>query len=95
MSGIGRSGRDRSMHLFELALDFAKGPLLSGGGVPVKAVMKVLQGRDFQPLLQQLCRTSSPELACRVAGSTRGRSSCPGGQKRLQGSDRPEFLLDL
>jgi 23S rRNA (uridine2552-2'-O)-methyltransferase len=50
MSGIAAVDQDRSMHLAELALDFA-GKVLAPGG---DFLVKVFQGRDFQPFVRQL-----------------------------------------
>jgi 23S rRNA (uridine2552-2'-O)-methyltransferase len=50
MSGIAAVDQDRSMHLAELALDFATRTLAPGGDF----LVKVFQGRDFQPFVRQL-----------------------------------------
>jgi len=50
MSGMAEVDHDRSMHLVELALDFARSQLQPGGDF----LVKVFQGRGFQPLMQQL-----------------------------------------
>jgi 23S rRNA (uridine2552-2'-O)-methyltransferase len=50
MSGIAAVDQDRSMHLAELALDFAAKVLSPGGDF----LVKVFQGRDFQPFVRQL-----------------------------------------
>lgn len=50
MSGIATVDQDRSMHLVELALDFTRRVLAPGGDF----LVKVFQGRDFQPLVRQL-----------------------------------------
>jgi 23S rRNA (uridine2552-2'-O)-methyltransferase len=50
MSGIATVDQDRSMQLAELALDFA-GKVLAPGG---DFLVKVFQGRDFQPFVRQL-----------------------------------------
>ena len=52
MSGMADVDHDRSMHLVELALDFAKRTLAPGGDF----LVKVFQGRHFQPLIQALRR---------------------------------------
>jgi 23S rRNA (uridine2552-2'-O)-methyltransferase len=52
MSGIAAVDQDRSMQLAELALDFA-GKVLAPGG---DFLVKVFQGRDFQPFVRQLRR---------------------------------------
>jgi 23S rRNA (uridine2552-2'-O)-methyltransferase len=49
-SGIAAVDQDRSMHLAELALDFARQVLAPGGDF----LVKVFQGRDFQPFVRQL-----------------------------------------
>jgi 23S rRNA (uridine2552-2'-O)-methyltransferase len=49
-TGIATVDQDRSMHLAELALDFA-GKVLAPGG---DFLVKVFQGRDFQPFVRQL-----------------------------------------
>jgi 23S rRNA (uridine2552-2'-O)-methyltransferase len=51
-TGIATVDQDRSMHLAELALDFA-GKVLAPGG---DFLVKVFQGRDFQPFVRQLRR---------------------------------------
>ena len=50
MSGIAAVDQDRSMRLAELALDFATRTLAPGGDF----LVKVFQGRDFQPFMRQL-----------------------------------------
>ena len=50
MSGIAAVDQDRSMRLAELALDFATRTLAPGGDF----LVKVFQGRDFQPFVRQL-----------------------------------------
>jgi 23S rRNA (uridine2552-2'-O)-methyltransferase len=50
MSGIAVVDQDRSMHLVELSLEFARGVLAPGGDF----LVKVFQGRDFQPFVRQL-----------------------------------------
>jgi 23S rRNA (uridine2552-2'-O)-methyltransferase len=49
-TGIATVDQDRSMHLAELALDFAAKVLAPGGDF----LVKVFQGRDFQPYVQRL-----------------------------------------
>ena len=51
-TGIAAVDQDRSMVLAELALDFARKVLAPGGDF----LVKVFQGRDFQPLVRQLRR---------------------------------------
>jgi 23S rRNA (uridine2552-2'-O)-methyltransferase len=72
MSGMADVDHLRAMHLVELTLDFAERSLKPGGDY----VVKVFQGRDFQPFMQRLrglfgtvktrkpkaSRTRSPEL---------------------------------
>lgn len=50
MSGIADVDHDRSMHLVELTLDFTRRVLAPGGDF----LVKVFQGRDFQPFVKQL-----------------------------------------
>jgi 23S rRNA (uridine2552-2'-O)-methyltransferase len=50
MSGIAAVDQDRSIRLAELALDFATRTLAPGGDF----LVKVFQGRDFQPFVRQL-----------------------------------------
>jgi len=50
MIGIAEVDHDRSMHLVELALEFAMDRLAPGGDF----LVKVFQGRHFQPFMQQL-----------------------------------------
>ena len=50
MSGIPAVDQDRAMHLAELALDFAAKVLAPGGDF----LVKVFQGRDFQPFVARL-----------------------------------------
>jgi 23S rRNA (uridine2552-2'-O)-methyltransferase len=50
MSGIAAVDQDRSMRLAELALDFATRTLAPRGDF----LVKVFQGRDFQPFVRQL-----------------------------------------
>jgi 23S rRNA (uridine2552-2'-O)-methyltransferase len=50
MIGMAEVDHDRSMHLVELSLDFARTQLQPGGDF----LVKVFQGRGFQPLMQQL-----------------------------------------
>jgi 23S rRNA (uridine2552-2'-O)-methyltransferase len=49
-TGIATVDQDRSLHLAELALDFA-GKVLAPGG---DFLVKVFQGRDFQPFMRRL-----------------------------------------
>lgn len=50
MSGIAVVDQDRSMYLVELSLEFARRVLAPGGDF----LVKVFQGRDFQPFVRQL-----------------------------------------
>jgi 23S rRNA (uridine2552-2'-O)-methyltransferase len=50
MSGIATVDQDRSMQLAELALDFARKVLAPRGDF----LVKVFQGRDFQPFVREL-----------------------------------------
>jgi 23S rRNA (uridine2552-2'-O)-methyltransferase len=52
MMGIADVDHDRSMHLVDLAVDFAAHHLRPGGDL----LMKVFQGREFQPLIARLRR---------------------------------------
>jgi 23S rRNA (uridine2552-2'-O)-methyltransferase len=70
MSGIAAVDQDRSMHLVELSLDFAKRTLPQGGDF----LVKVFQGRDFQPLMQDL-RKVFATTKVRKPPASRERSS--------------------
>jgi 23S rRNA (uridine2552-2'-O)-methyltransferase len=70
MSGIAAVDHDRSMHLVELALDFAEARLVPGGDF----LVKVFQGRGFQPLVQQL-RQRFATVKVRKPPASRQRSS--------------------
>lgn len=70
MSGIADVDHDRSMHLVELALDFAKDRLRPGGDF----LVKVFQGRDFQPFMRQL-REQFESVKVRKPSASRQRSS--------------------
>jgi 23S rRNA (uridine2552-2'-O)-methyltransferase len=70
MSGIAEVDHDRSMHLVELALDFALRTLAPGGDF----LVKVFQGRHFQPFVQQL-RQHFKEVKVRKPAASRARSS--------------------
>jgi len=69
MSGIATVDQDRSMHLAELALDFARKVLAPGGDF----LVKVFQGRDFQPFVRQL-RGSFGTVKVRKPPASRQRS---------------------
>jgi 23S rRNA (uridine2552-2'-O)-methyltransferase len=70
MSGIAAVDHDRSMHLVELALDFAEARLAPGGDF----LVKVFQGRGFQPFMQQL-RQRFATVKVRKPPASRQRSS--------------------
>lgn len=70
MSGIADVDHDRSMHLVELALDFAVRRLAPGGDL----LVKVFQGRHFQPFMQQL-RKHFESVKVRKPPASRQRSS--------------------
>jgi len=69
MTGISDVDHDRSMHLVELALDFARGQLAPGGAF----LVKVFQGRQFQPFMQEL-RRSFATVKVRKPPASRQRS---------------------
>jgi 23S rRNA (uridine2552-2'-O)-methyltransferase len=69
MSGIADVDHDRSMHLVELALDFAQRVLAPGGDF----LVKVFQGRDFQPFTRQL-RSLFDTVKVRKPPASRQRS---------------------
>lgn len=70
MSGIADVDHDRSMHLVELALDFAQRTLVPGGDF----LVKVFQGRHFQPFMKQL-RAHFGTVKVRKPPASRQRSS--------------------
>jgi 23S rRNA (uridine2552-2'-O)-methyltransferase len=70
MMGIADVDHDRSMHLVELAVDFAAGKLRPGGDL----LMKVFQGRGFQPLIARL-RKEFDTVKMRKPPASRARSS--------------------
>src|SRR5262245_4939645 len=70
MSGIADVDHDRSMHLVELSLDFAKARLAPGGDF----LVKVFQGRHFQPFVKQL-RASFATVKVRKPDASRQRSA--------------------
>jgi len=53
MTGMSDVDHDRSMHLVDLAVEFAGQTLRPGGDL----LLKVFQGREFQPLLARLRRS--------------------------------------
>jgi 23S rRNA (uridine2552-2'-O)-methyltransferase len=70
MMGIAEVDHDRSMYLVELAVDFAAGALRPGGDL----LMKVFQGRDFQPLIARL-RREFESVKLRKPKASRSRSA--------------------
>jgi len=70
MMGIAEVDHDRSMHLVELAVDFAAHELRPGGDL----LMKVFQGRDFQPLIARL-RRDFESVKLRKPKASRARSA--------------------
>lgn len=70
MSGIADVDHDRSMHLVELALDFAERTLVPGGDF----LVKVFQGRHFHPFVLRL-RTRFGTVKVRKPPASRQRSS--------------------
>jgi 23S rRNA (uridine2552-2'-O)-methyltransferase len=68
-TGIATVDQDRSMHLAELALDFAGKTLAPGGDF----LVKVFQGRDFQPYVKQL-RSLFATVKVRKPPASRQRS---------------------
>jgi 23S rRNA (uridine2552-2'-O)-methyltransferase len=70
MSGMAEVDHDRSMHLVELALDFARSQLVPGGDF----VVKVFQGRHFQTFMQEL-RKHFRVVKARKPPASRQRSS--------------------
>lgn len=70
MSGIPAVDQDRSMHLAERVLDFANAVLAPGGDF----LVKVFQGRDFQPFVRQL-RARFGTVKVRKPPASRQRSA--------------------
>lgn len=70
MSGIPTVDQDRSMHLAEVVLDFANTVLAPGGDF----LVKVFQGRDFQPFVRQL-RARFETVKVRKPPASRQRSA--------------------
>jgi 23S rRNA (uridine2552-2'-O)-methyltransferase len=68
-TGIATVDQDRSMHLAELALDFAVRVLAPGGDF----LVKVFQGRDFQPFVSRL-REQFETVKVRKPPASRQRS---------------------
>lgn len=69
MSGIADVDHDRSMHLVELTLDFAKRTLPPGGDF----LVKVFQGRHFHPFMKEL-RSAFTTVKVRKPAASRQRS---------------------
>ena len=70
MSGMADVDHDRSMHLVDLAVDFAGQTLRPGGDL----LMKVFQGREFQPLIARL-RRGFESVKLRKPKASRARSA--------------------
>jgi 23S rRNA (uridine2552-2'-O)-methyltransferase len=70
MTGIAEVDHARSMHLVELALDFAKRSLAPGGDF----LTKVFQGREFEPLMHTL-RAAFGSVKVRKPPASRARSA--------------------
>jgi 23S rRNA (uridine2552-2'-O)-methyltransferase len=70
MSGIADVDHDRSMYLAELAMEFAKAHLAPGGDF----LVKVFQGRGFQPFMTEL-RKHFGAVKVRKPPASRQRSS--------------------
>ena len=68
-TGIADVDHDRSMHLVELSLDFARKHLKPGGDF----LVKVFQGRHFQPFVKDL-RASFGSVKVRKPDASRQRS---------------------
>jgi 23S rRNA (uridine2552-2'-O)-methyltransferase len=67
--GIADVDHDRSMQLVDLAVDFAAQALRPGGDL----LLKVFQGREFQPLITRL-RTAFETVKLRKPKASRSRS---------------------
>ena len=70
MTGMADVDHDRSMHLVDLAVEFAEQTLRPGGDL----LMKVFQGRDFQPLILRL-RRRFESVKLRKPKASRARSA--------------------
>jgi 23S rRNA (uridine2552-2'-O)-methyltransferase len=68
-TGIADVDHDRSMHLVELALDFARKTLAPGGDF----LVKVFQGRHFQPFVREM-RLSFETVKIKKPPASRQRS---------------------
>jgi 23S rRNA (uridine2552-2'-O)-methyltransferase len=69
MMGIADVDHDRSMYLVDLAAEFAAQALRPGGDL----LMKVFQGREFQPLIARL-RKQYETVKLRKPKASRSRS---------------------
>ena len=69
MMGVAEVDHARSMHLVDLAVDFAEKTLPKGGDF----LVKVFQGREFLPLMQRL-RTLFESVKVRKPKASRSRS---------------------
>ena len=69
-TGIADVDQDRSMHLVELSLDFARQRLAPGGDF----LVKVFQGRHFQPFVKG-CGPAFETVKVRKPPASRQRSS--------------------
>jgi 23S rRNA (uridine2552-2'-O)-methyltransferase len=70
MMGMADVDHDRSMHLVDLVLEFAEQTLRPGGDL----LMKVFQGREFQPLIARL-RARFESVKLRKPKASRARSA--------------------
>ncbi|MGB7541014.1 MAG: RlmE family RNA methyltransferase, partial [Burkholderiales bacterium] len=70
LSGIGATDQARSVHLCELALEFAKAHLKTEGAF----LVKVFQGAGYPEFLAAM-RNAFVTVASRKPGASRGRSS--------------------
>jgi 23S rRNA (uridine2552-2'-O)-methyltransferase len=70
MTGMSDVDHDRSMHLVDLAVEFAEQTLRPGGDL----LMKVFQGREFQPLVARL-RRAFESVKVRKPKASRARSA--------------------
>ena len=70
MSGMADVDHDRQMHLVDLAVEFAAATLRPGGDL----LIKVFQGREFQPLIARL-RRSFESVKLRKPKASRARSA--------------------
>ncbi len=70
LSGMDSVDQPRSMHLAELAFDFARATLVPGGGL----VVKLFQGQGFDELLRDW-RTAFAAVRTRKPAASRARSN--------------------